>query len=253
MESAKEIDLKELLKIFARKWWLILILTGSGLVSAFLLTTFLVTPTYEAKTVLYIGQEDTGLGTIGISLGQLQADSQLIIDYKQLALTRLVINEVAKNTGLKITEDDSGSGSWVIGTGFQGDPMTMTYKDFQKNTVIQTVENSRLFTVGFIHSDPQMAQIVADELAKQLTLAVLEVVGVQNIRILDQAVVPQKPVAPNKLQNGLVGGLLGFILAIIIITMRFLLNDTVNDEADIENLIGVSVLGDIPEFKGEAR
>ncbi|MBI4856816.1 MAG: hypothetical protein HY818_08750 [Acetobacterium woodii] len=253
METAKEIDLKEIFKILVKKWWMILLLTVAGFVMAYSFTAVFITPTYEAKTVLYIGQENTGLGSIGISLGQLQADSQLIIDYKQLALTRLVINEVAKNTGLKISEDSTGNSSFGLGKKSSEDAMNMTYKEFQDNTVIETVADSRLFTVGFIHSDPQISKIVSDELAKQLTLAVSEIVGVENIRILDQAVVPQKPVAPNKLQNALVGGLLGFILAIIIIIMMFLLSDTVNDEEDIENLIGVSVLGDIPEFKGEAR
>jgi capsular polysaccharide biosynthesis protein len=253
MDTAKEIDLKELFKILIKKWWIIILLTVSGFVMTYSFAALFITPTYEAKTVLYIGQENAGLGSIGISLGQLQADSQLIIDYKQLALTRLVINEVAKNTGLKVSEEGAANNNFVIGKQSPNDAMTMTYKEFQENTVIETVADSRLFTVGFIHPDPQIAKIVSDELAKQLTLAVLEIVGVENIRILDQAVVPQKPVSPNKLQNSLIGGLLGFIIAIIIIVMMFLFSDTVNDEEDIENIIGVSVLGDIPEFKGEAR
>ena len=47
--------------------------------------------------------------------------------------------------------------------------------------------------------------------------------------------------------------MLGFLIALLIIYVMFLLDDTIKGEEDIENLIGLSVLGDIPEFKGEAR
>ena len=189
-----------------------------------------VTPVYEAKTVLYIGSEDSAMGSIGISLGQLEANSQLLIDYKQIALTRLVIDEVVKNTGLNIS-----------------------YIAFQNNIVIENISDSRLFTVGFRNSDPLIAKKVSDELAKQITVAAAQIVGVENIRILDQALVPQTPVSPNLFLNTMIGGALGLLISLIIVIMMFILKDTVTDEEDIENLIGVSVLGSIPEFKGEAK
>jgi capsular polysaccharide biosynthesis protein len=127
----------------------------------------------------------------------------------------------------------------------------MTYKEFRADTVIETVEDSRLFTVGFINADPEVARSVADELAKQLTLVVFEVVGVENIRVIDQAQLPQNPVTPKMIQNIIVGGLLGFVLSLILIFMMAILNDRVENEADIEHLIGIPVIGEIPEFRKE--
>ncbi|MEL7660039.1 Wzz/FepE/Etk N-terminal domain-containing protein [Acetobacterium wieringae] len=230
METTKEVNFKELLEIIIKKWWLILLLTIVGFGSAYLYTVKYVTPIYEANTVLYIGQEGGSLGSIDVSLGQLNANSQLLVDYKQIASTRLVINEVIKNLGL-----------------------TISYDEFKDNVIIQSVSDSRLFTVGFRNSDPQVAKQIADELAKQLTVAVLQIVGVENIRILDQALVPQAPISPNVLLNAVIGGLLGFFISLFVIILMFLMNDTIRNDEDIENLIGVSVLGDIPEFKGEAR
>lgn len=253
MEATKEVDFKELIRIFLKRWWLILLLTIMGSGVTYFITANFITPIYEAKTVLYIGQEDSGLGSIGISVGQLEADSQLIIDYKQIALTRLVIDAVIKNTGLSISDSESLNNSNNIEDDSSEDPMVMSYKKFRNNIVIETVENSRLFTVGFRYPDPEIAKKVSDELAKQLTIAVSQIVGVENIRILDQAFVPAKPIAPNKLQNAIIGGILGLIFSLFIVVVMFLANDTVKDEDEIKSLIGVSVLGSIPEFKGEAR
>ncbi|MBC3889963.1 hypothetical protein GH810_16815 [Acetobacterium paludosum] len=230
MDTTKDIDLKELLEIIVKKWWLIILLTIIGFGSAYFVSTKYITPIYEAKTVLYIGSEDSSLGSIGISLGQLEANSQLLVDYKQIALTRLVINEVMKNTGYNIS-----------------------YDNFQNNIVIENISGSRLFTVGFKNPDPATAKLISDELAKQLTVAASQIVGVQNIRILDQSSVPQTPVSPNILLNTVVGGALGLLVAFIIIVIMFALKDTVKNEEDIEKLIGISVLGSIPEFKGEAK
>lgn len=230
MERKKHISIKELFEIVIKKWWFILLLTLAGLVTAYGITTIFVKPIYEAKTVLYIGNEDSGLGSIDVSLGQLQAGSQLIIDYKQIALTRLVIDEVRKNLTLDIP-----------------------FNEFENNVIIETVQDSRLFTVGFINSDPQIAKIVSDELAKQLTIAASEIVGVENIRILDQAVIPQKPIAPNKFLNVLIGGLLGLIVSVALIVISFILKDTIQNEEDIENLIGVAVLASIPKFKEDRK
>ncbi|AFA48861.1 YveK family protein [Acetobacterium woodii] len=245
MNKTGEVDLKELFRIVLKKWWLIILLTIVGFVGAYFGTAKLITPIYEAKTVLYIGRENSGLGTIDVSLGQLEADSQLIIDYKEIALTRLVIDAVVKNTGLNINDNESKNG--ITGKS------SMTYTDFQKNTEIEAINNSRLFTVGFKDPDPEIAKKVSDELAKQLTIAVSQIVGVENIRILDQSTLPVKPISPNILINTIIGGLFGLLFSLFVILIMFLFNDTVKDEDDIKSLIDVSVLGSIPEFKGEAR
>ena len=253
MDTTKEIDFKELFRILLKKWWLVLLCTIVGFGAAYYGTAKLITPIYEAKTVLYIGQEESALGNIGISLGQLEADSQLINDYKQIALTRLVIDAVIKNTGLSIVDSESLDNGNSIGNGSSKNPMVMSYTQFRNNTVIETIKDSRLFTVGFQSPDPEIAKKVSDELAKQLTIAVSQIVGVENIRILDQSIVPAKPIAPSKLQNSIIGGILGLVFSLFIIVIMFLVNDTVKDEDDIKSLIGVSVLGRIPKFKGEVR
>lgn len=242
METNREMDLKKLFNRIRKKWWLVLLFTVTGFLIAFLITFFLITPLYEAQTVLYIGKEDEGLGSIDVSLGKLQADSRLIIDYKQLALTRLVIDAVAANTGLTVprtTDDD--------------DQMQMSYKGFRESIIIRTVEDSRLFTVGFLHPNPQVAKEVSDELAKQLSVVVLEIVGVENIRILDPAMVPDQPVSPKLIQNTLIGGFLGFVVSLFFIFLIFLLSDRIMNDEDVENLIDAPVLGEIPAFKRENK
>ena len=225
MEIKKTINCKELLEIVIKKWWIFLLLTVIGIVSTYSLTTIFVAPIYEANTVLYIGNEDPSLTNVSFSIGQFEADSQLIYDYKQIALTRLVVAQVINNTGSNIPFDE-----------------------FKNAIVIQAIQKSRLFTVGFRNTNPQIAKMVSNELAKQLETAALQIVGVDNIRIIDPALTPIEPIAPNKFQNAIVGALLGLIASLSISIFTFLIDDKVKEKEDVDKLIGASVIGSIPKF-----
>ena len=54
IDTAKEVNFKELIEIIIKKWWLILLLTVVGFGTAYVYTVKYVTPVYEANTVLYI-------------------------------------------------------------------------------------------------------------------------------------------------------------------------------------------------------
>jgi capsular exopolysaccharide synthesis family protein len=127
------------------------------------------------------------------------------------------------------------------------------YQTFRNNTVIEVVDNSRLFTIAFRNPSPQIAKQVADELANQLITTVPEIIGVNNIQIVDTALLPEKPVTPSLLYNAIIGGALALILAFFVIVLSYLRKDPISSEAELENLTGVSVLGRIPEFKAELR
>ena len=55
------------------------------------------------------------------------------------------------------------------------------------------------------------------------------------------------PVSPNNKRNTLLGAMLGAVLVCGVITVRFLMDDTVQTEEDVERYLGISVLAIVPE------
>lgn len=49
--------------------------------------------------------------------------------------------------------------------------------------------------------------------------------------------------------NTLIGFMLGFVIAIAVIIIRFMLDDTIKAQEDVEKYLGLSVLGLIPELE----
>ncbi|WP_304942514.1 YveK family protein [Vallitalea guaymasensis] len=224
----QEIDLRELIRVVFRKWWIIAIFLVIGTVSTYLVTTYYMKPVYEAKTSLFIGKEKGDIGSI--SLGDLQLNSKLITDYREIAKSRLVADEVINNLNLK-----------------------MDLKAFRSNLSISTVKDSRLFTINVQHTNPRLATDIANEIANTLVVKVSEIIEVKNVQVIDKALVPTSPVKPNKKLNIAIAGILGCMIGLFIIFLIEYFDNTFKAEEDVEKHLGLTVIGVIPKFKGEEQ
>lgn len=224
----RELYFDEIFKDIIRKWWIIAIIVILSTSIGYFVTVKFMKPVYKAETILFIGKESGDIGDIGISLNDLDTNSQLFVDYRQLAGTRLVIEKVCKD--LKID---------------------MSIENFKKSMNVYNIENSRLFGVSFTSGDPQLAMNAANEIAKQITLAAAALVEVKNIRIVDMAILPTVPFRPSKMINTAVSGLLGLIFALYVIVIQSVLDNRIHSEEDFEKISTIPVIGIIPKFKGD--
>lgn len=219
-DNQNYIDFNELLKSLNRYKWIIIILTILCTLVSYYLSTEVITPMYKGETTLFIGKEENA---IDISLNELNRNDVLINDYKNIAQSRLIINQVMKNLELNIS-----------------------IEDFREEMSIDILDDSRLFIVSYRSPKQEIARDVANELAEQLSIGVLEIVGVKNIRIIDKALLPKKFETPNVLKNTVLGGVIGFIVGLIIFLVLFLKNDIIRDTENIEKLIELPIIGSIP-------
>lgn len=230
-EKYQEIDLIELMKAIFKKWWLLVGLFIIGVMIANYYSSHFVVPVYQAQATVFMGKEPTEeeVKGIGISVAAFQLTNQLVNDYEQMLRTRQIAEPIIKKMNLNMS----------VGT-------------FTNNLFISPVQESRFAYVGFVHPDPQVAANVANELSKQLSVVAKQIVGFDNISIIDQAVVPSYPIGQSTMMNAAVAGFVGLIIGFLIIILLLLMNNKIQKEEDIEKLIGLPVLGVIPKLKGEA-
>ena len=70
-----------------------------------------------------------------------------------------------------------------------------------------------------------------------------------NIRIIDEAIAPEKPYRPRKLLNILIGIAAGFVLGIIFSLLAEFLNQTIKSAKEVEEVLKLPLLGFIPHEK----
>lgn len=214
-----EIDLVELFYALWRKAWLLAIALVAGAGIALASTLLLMTPQYEATSMIYVFTKTTSV----TSLADLQIGSQLTTDFTIVATTRETLDEVIMRLNLDTT-----------------------YEDLVKTISVTNPSNSRILKITAQNPDPVLAKDISNTLAECLRGKIAEIMNTDKPSIVDSAVVPDEPSSPSKGKNTLLGGLVGLFLAAAFVTVQFLMNDTIHTEDDVEKYLGLNTLAAIP-------
>lgn len=225
-----EIDLGALLQTLLRKWWLIAIcaIIGAGLALGG--TVLFITPKYESQAMLYILNKTTSV----TSLADIQIGSALTADFEVIATSKPVIDGAIES--LKKEEGK-----------------TFTRKEITDMISVTNKDDTRILVITATSENPQDACIVANAVAENTATKMGEIMKSDPPTTVENAEVTEKPVSPSLKKNTAIGFLLGAILVCAILAIRFLLNDNINTEDDIEKYLGLSTLVAIPKEKGKDK
>nr|AOP02568.1 Chain length determinant protein Wzd [Streptococcus suis] len=217
-----EIDILLLLKTIWRKKFLIIITALFGAGIAFVYSSFLVTPQFDSTTRIYVVSQNVEAGA-GLTNQELQAGTYLVKDYKEIILSQDVLSRVKTELGL--TEDISNKISVSI-------PV-----------------DTRIVSISVRDADPNEAARIANSLRTFAAQKIVEVTKVSDVTTLEEAVPAEEPTTPNIKRNILLGLLAGGILATGIILAMEVLDDRVKRPQDIEEVMGLTLLGVVPDSK----
>ncbi|MFI3084420.1 MULTISPECIES: YveK family protein [Streptococcus] len=217
-----EIDVLSLLKTLWRKKFLIIItaLLGAGI--AFVFSSFLVTPQYDSTTRIYVVSQNVEAGA-GLTNQELQAGTYLVKDYKEIILSQDVLSRVKSE--LNITTDLSN-----------------------KVTVDIPVD-TRILSITVSDADPNEAARIANSLRTVAAQKIIEVTKVSDVTTLEEAVPAETPSTPKTSRNIAVGLLGGGVLAVGLVLIFEILDDRVKRPQDIEEVMGLTLLGVVPDSK----
>lgn len=217
-----EIDLVEVFFELVANWFKIIISIVLLAAIAFVYSKFLVTPQYTSTSVLYVLTKSTSI----TSLADIQTGTNLTNDYMEVVGGRPVLDQVIENLDLD-----------------------MTYTELGGQLSFNNPTNSRMLEITATNPDPQMAKVIADEVAEVAADYIAEKMDQDPPNIIQNGYISEGPVSPNVMKNTAMGAVGGAVLAIIVIVVGYLLNDTIMTPEDMEKKTGMQVLGSIPEEK----
>ncbi|MCI9151492.1 MAG: polysaccharide export protein [Lachnospiraceae bacterium] len=220
------IDLLGLLRALKKRLWLIILCALIGGSGAWAYSHYMLTPQYTASAMLYVLSNETTL----TSIADLTIGSQLSADYKTIINTRPVLKEVINQLGVD-----------------------MTYRQLRGKLTIANEEGTRILTLTVVDPDPQMAKRIVDQVAVSASDYIGDIMEMIPPKIIEDGEVSYTPIAPNHKKNTLLGIMVGIALVCGIVTVRFLMNDTVRTEEDVERYLGLPVLAAIPKRSRQRR
>lgn len=90
---------------------------------------------------------------------------------------------------------------------------------------------------------------IANETAEIFQDNIKSIMDIDNVKILDEAVLPEKPVSPNIKVNTILGVILGAFISILLATFLEIFDTTIKSADEIQKKFDLPILGVIPKIK----
>ena len=216
-----EIDVLYLLrKLWSRKFFIIFIALVVGTI-ALLGSVFLIKPKYTSTTRIYVVSRTAD----SITNQDLQAGSYLVKDYQEVITSNEVLSSVIDKEKLSLTPNELSS---------------------MISITIPT--DTRVISISVEDDNAQEATTIANTVREVAAKKIKAVTKVDDVTTLEAAEVPKEPSSPNIKRNTLIGVIAGGGLAVISIIILEVLDDRVRRPEDIEDVLGLPLLGIVPDI-----
>ena len=224
-----QLDIMLLLRRIWEKKVLIVLVTLLFTAVSLAVSIFVITPQYASTTKVYVvnqtKDEKKAITTQDVQLGSL-----LVKDYKEIILSNKVMEDSAEKSGTGITA-----------------------KELAKKVSVDAPKDTRIISITVQDKDPQVASDLANTVKEVSADQIKEVTKIDDVTTLEEAKAATSPSSPNILKNGIFATALGFILAVAGVVLFELLDDRVKRAEDIEETMGLVLLGVVPDTKTGKR
>lgn len=215
----KEISLQEILDLLRENARFIIGLTLACVIIVGLFTVFFVSKKYSSNTTLIVGKPEGYAETNdSATYSQVMTNQQLVGTYSEIAKSDSVMTKVVSNLGLDLTDEQ-----------------------LAKKISVTTVNDTELIDITVTDTSANRAAQIANETAKVFMENVAGLMKINNLQIVDTAVVNNDPVSPNLRLNLAIALLAGLVISIFIIFLRETLNTTIKSVDELKD-----ISGDIP-------
>jgi MPA1 family polysaccharide export protein len=216
-----EIDVLYLLrKLWSKKFFIVFVGLLVGTI-ALLGSVFFIKPKYTSTTRIYVvsRSSDTTLTN-----QDLQAGSYLVNDYKEV-----------------ITSSE------VLASVIDQEKLSMSAGQLSGEISVNIPTDTRVISISVTDTDAQRACDIANTVREVAAEKIKAVTKVDDVTTLESATKASHPSSPNVKKNAAIGFLTGAFVAIVGILVAEVLDDRVRRPEDIEEVLGLTLLGVVPD------
>jgi capsular polysaccharide biosynthesis protein len=205
----KEINLKEYFDVIKRRIWIVVVFTIITTGAGYVYAKSNTHPVYQASTRIILGTTPDTIST-------------LMVIIKDPAILSYVVKD------LNLKEDPEALANQIN---------------------VASLNNSQVVNIDVTASSPDLAAKIANSTAEVFKQRIVDILNFHNVTILSEAKVNPWPITGNHAKVVEVAIILGVILGIGLTFLLDSLDDTVRDEMEIEQVIGLPVVGSVSRIK----
>ena len=226
----EELELRDILAIIFKRWKLLVIVPLAAVLISALYTHYFIPPTYESSTTLMVLHSPGGFEEDeAYTRSDLQLSRELVKTYSEIVKSRRVAQRA-----LHMADEE----------------MQLSYSELLDKVDVGLVSDTELIHITISDNDPERAAYWANLVTDAFKEEVVNIMRVENVNVLDEAIPSNSPVSPNPALNMAVAFVLGVMIALGVAFLLEYLDNTIKTPKDVMDCLELPVLGTIPDFSG---
>lgn len=215
------ISISEIFEALKKRWILIVSITLVATLISGVLSFFVIKPTYETSTKVFIGKEESNQE--GYNTNDIQMYQKLLQTYAETIKTNEVIQAAINNTNADLS-----------------------IKDVKSSLTVTPISDTQILQIKYQNNDPEVARSIIENITNEFVILSKELVPNGNVRVIEAVQLPEDPVAPNKKMNIAIAFLLGLMVSVGLVFLLEYIDNTFKSKENLERELSIPVLGLIP-------
>lgn len=225
-------DFIRYMHILRKRIWVIILLPVISTLAVGLISIYVLKPVYESSVNIIIINKRIDTNSPGfVTYDDLLISQQLVKDYKEIVKSRSVTTAVIEDLMI----DD------------------LTPKMLAKNIEVQSKNDTDIINIRVKDRDPYRAKSIVTKLTDVFQQKIFDLYENKNVKIIDNAEVQIEPVSPKVILNTAISFLASLIITITLVFLLELMDDTIKTSEEAEEILGLPVVGMIPNLKKKKR
>ncbi len=226
---SEEVNLREIGIYFLSKVFLIAIITLSVvLISG--LYCFFRKPIYESSASIILTGFSDEKESSKINTNDLNINQKLIATYQEITKSRKVLTQVIQDLDL------------VYDVNTLAEQVRVTGK-----------KDTEIIVIYVRNTDAELAYKITEKIAEVFSKEVKSIYNVSNVSLLDAPIISNHSSNMSTSKVLVMALMGGFLLSLIVVFIIYYFDNTIKNANQVEDKIGVPVLGSIPDFNKKKR
>lgn len=218
----EELNLMDLLKYYLKKSYIIILMTILVALMGYYYVEEIQVPMYHGTLV----QKNNGATTAYETQNELTISEKLVSTYSELIKSRRILSQVIQNLKLDLTESE-----------------------LAKNITVTSASDTSIIKITVSDANKKKAVEIANQIAKVFKAAIIKIYDLENVTIIDEAIVEDIPYNVNLVKQMLIFTCLGLVLSCGIVFVMYYFDGTVKNKKEVEEKLKLPVLGEVPVAK----
>ena len=221
----KEVKFEDVFRSLKNNLRLILISTLSVTLVSAIITFFFIPPEYEASTKVYIGKERFKNVSTTYTNEEINMYQRLIKTYSELVKTKDLVRKSISNVGQDISVNEVLSKLQAI-----------------------SIADTQILQIKYVSDSREEAYDMVYGITEEFMKLSKKLYPKGNVHIIQQPIVPEVPVGPNKKMNVAIGALLGMMIGLGVTFLKEFINNTYSNKEEVERDLEIPCIGVIPKI-----